>query len=66
MSSGATTEGVTCVVCGRSFRRPDLKRHKCTEERRKPVEEQGESVQCAVCYLEVVPQCWRPQCSQEG
>ena len=52
VSSGATTEGVTCAVavCGRSFRRPgDLKRHKCTEERRKPVGEQAGSVQCTVC-----------------
>ena len=45
-----TTEGVMCAVCGGSFRRPgDLKRHKCTEERRKLVEEQAGSVQCTVC-----------------
>ena len=32
---------VSCQVCGRSFRREgDMKRHKCTAERQKPVSQQ--------------------------
>ena len=43
-------EGVDCRACGRKFRRPgDLKRHKCTAEREKPVQEQRGAVQCERC-----------------
>ena len=42
---------VTCTVCGRSFRREsDRKRHKCLDERRKPVSEQRGAVQCQNCH----------------
>ena len=41
---------VNCDVCGRSFRREsDRKRHKCIEERLKPVWEQQDAVQCRTC-----------------
>lgn len=42
--------GVVCNVCGRTFRRPgDLKRHKCVQERQKPVQDQRGAVQCVLC-----------------
>ena len=41
---------VECTVCHRVFRREcDKKRHKCTEERQKPVCEQRGATQCSVC-----------------
>ena len=41
---------VTCEGCGRSFRRAgDKARHKCIDERRKPVHEQRGAVQCSSC-----------------
>ena len=41
---------VECTVCHRQFRREcDKKRHKCTEERQKPVCEQRGAIQCSVC-----------------
>ena len=46
----ATSQGqVVGRDCGRTFRRQgDLKRHKCLQERSKPVEEQSSSVQCPI------------------
>lgn len=39
-----------CAVCKRSFRRPgDIKRHKCLEERSKPVSSQSGSKYCPEC-----------------
>lgn len=39
----AAMRDVECKVCGRKFRREsDKKRHKCVEERRKPVHESTE------------------------
>ena len=39
---------VKCEVCRRMFRRTsDLKRHKCSSERQKPVCEQYGAIQCA-------------------
>ena len=36
--------------CGRCFRREsDKARHKCIAERRKPVSEQADAVQCEIC-----------------
>ena len=41
---------VTCEGCGRSFcRAGDKARHKCIDERRKPVHEQRGAVQCSSC-----------------
>ena len=41
---------VQCQQCERWFRRPsDRARHKCVEERRKPVQEQRGAVQCGKC-----------------
>ena len=41
---------VECDVCGRLFRREaDKARHKCRDERAKPVDEQRGSVKCGVC-----------------
>ena len=41
---------VRCEVCNRTFRREsDLKRHKCSSERRKPVWKQKGAAQCTVC-----------------
>ena len=41
---------VVCVECGRCFRREsDKARHKCVVERRKPVSEQVNAVQCEKC-----------------
>ncbi len=41
---------VICSVCGRNFVWPgDLKRHKCLQERQKPVKDQQGAVQCGVC-----------------
>ena len=42
---------VTCTVCGRSFRtESDRKRHKCLDDRRKPVSKQRGAVQCQNCH----------------
>ena len=39
-----------CPTCLRSFRREsDMKRHKCLDERRKPISEQRGAEQCSVC-----------------
>ena len=44
------TDLVQCPTCLRSFRRiSDMKRHKCLEERRKPINEQQGAVQCSIC-----------------
>ena len=41
---------VECSVCSRKFRKEsDKKRHKCLEERSKPVCEQRGAIQCANC-----------------
>ena len=41
---------VMCTVCHRSFRREsDKKRHKCLDERSKPISEQKGAVQCSSC-----------------
>ena len=41
---------VECTVCGRQFRRECNKaRHKCSQERRRPVREQEGAVRCDVC-----------------
>ena len=41
---------VVCEVCSRSFSREgDKKRHKCLNERQKPVSEQRGAVQCLRC-----------------
>lgn len=41
---------VSCQTCGRTFRREgDKKRHKCLDERRKPVCEQLGAVRCGSC-----------------
>ena len=46
----AATRDVECEVCGRKFRREsDRKRHKCVDERRKPVSQQKGAVQCGSC-----------------
>ncbi len=46
----ASLREVACEACGRRFRREsDKKRHKCIEERRKPVREQRGAVQCVTC-----------------
>ena len=45
-----TQRGVVCEACHRHFRREsDRKRHKCVDERQKPVQEQRGAVQCSVC-----------------
>ena len=45
-----TVRDVECEVCGRKFRREgDKKRHKCVDERRKPVSQQRGAVQCEGC-----------------
>ena len=42
---------VQCEVCGRKFsRESDRKRHKCVDERRKPVSQQKGAVQCGTCH----------------
>ena len=44
------TNDVECEVCGRNFRREgDKKRHKCMNERRKPVSQQKGAVHCVTC-----------------
>ncbi len=49
-SAGVSQGGVECRMCGRTFnRRNDLKRHKCRDERSKPVQEQRGSLQCPIC-----------------
>ena len=47
----AVSRDVTCKVhvCGRSFRREGDKRHKCVDERRKPVNEQLGAIHCGSC-----------------
>ena len=41
---------VMCTVCHRSFRREsDKKRHKCLDERSKPISKQKGAVQCSSC-----------------
>ena len=41
---------VVCETCARKFRREGgKKRHKCVDERRKPVNEQHGAVQCQFC-----------------
>ncbi len=46
---------VTCGVCNRSFRRQaDLKRHRCREDRMKPILLQKGAIQCKEC-----DQCFR-------
>ena len=41
---------VQCMVCGRTFRREqDKARHKCIEERLKPVHQQQGALQCSTC-----------------
>ena len=41
---------VQCMICGRTFRREqDRARHKCTEERSKPVHQQQGALQCSTC-----------------
>ena len=41
---------VECDVCSRKFRREsDMKRHKCLDERSKPLCEQKGSTQCQTC-----------------
>ncbi len=48
--TNAAAVDVICSVCGRNFARPgDLKRHKCLQERLKPVKDQQGAVQCGVC-----------------
>ena len=45
-----TVSNVVCEVCCRKFRREsDKKRHKCLDERQKPVNEQRGAVHCHVC-----------------
>ena len=47
----AVTSEVECGVCGRTFRREsDQKRHKCVNERRKPVSQQKGAVECVTCH----------------
>ena len=42
---------VLCEVCNRTFsRESDKKRHKCVDERRKPISEQKGAVQCPRCF----------------
>ena len=42
---------VSCVQCGRDFARPgDFKRHKCREERGRPVEQQRGACRCGGCH----------------
>ena len=42
---------VSCVQCGRDFARPgDFKRHKCKEERGRPVEQQRGACHCVGCH----------------
>ena len=46
----AAAAPVECPTCGKVCSRPsDLKRHKCTAERRKPVHQQRGACQCADC-----------------
>eukprot|EP00117_Sycon_ciliatum_P042450 scpid74806/ scgid3707/ len=40
---------IPCAECGRLFSRSGLPRHKCLDERRKPVSEQRGSRQCSSC-----------------
>ena len=48
--STQSQDRVWCQLCQRSFRREsDRKRHKCLEERSKPVWEQRGAVQCMTC-----------------
>ena len=48
--SASLPSRVSCDVCHRTFRREsDKNRHKCIEERQKPVSEQRGSTQCTTC-----------------
>ena len=50
LNSSQSQSHVLCEGCGRSFRRPgDKARHKCIDERQKPVHEQRGAVQCSTC-----------------
>lgn len=49
-SQSSSVRNVVCDECGRAFRREsDKKRHKCLDERRKPVSQQKGAVQCGTC-----------------
>ena len=49
-SQRGNTQEVECDVCFRKFRREsDMKRHKCLDERSKPLHEQKGSTQCQTC-----------------
>ena len=45
----ASRERIQCSICNRSFSKSRQPRHKCTEERRKPVADQAGSRQCTAC-----------------
>ena len=46
----AVVRDVVCEVCSRNFRREsDKARHKCVNERRKPISEQQGATQCLQC-----------------
>ena len=48
--ASVASRDVVCETCARKFRREgDKKRHKCVDERRKPVNEQLGAVQCQFC-----------------
>ena len=51
MQDSMGTRDVMCTVCLRNFRREsDQKRHKCVDERSKPVWEQQGAAQCQQCH----------------
>ena len=52
----ASRERIQCSICNRSFSKSGLPRHKCTEERRKPVADQAGSRHC---MSSLVSQPWR-------
>jgi len=46
----STANDISCDECHRLFRsRAGFKRHKCLQERRKPISEQAGAVQCSTC-----------------
>lgn len=50
LHTAMATEEAKCEVCSRVFKRTgDLKRHKCSSERQKPVCEQRGATQCTTC-----------------